>query len=170
MARYQEEFMGIPGGPGTPRGMDPNYRGGYRGMRMHGDARQGAYGWHRWTHEEDFAGSGGFLGRVDRPQGPPREGGYRRPPGAYDREWGGGGVRDLRHDPRAMREFNAESPALHPEERHGRPRYDDFARRPGPRRPMPGHYQGERFDYANRGLSSGGYGEGWAWGPMRGAR
>jgi len=167
MTRYQHEFMGIPAGSWTPRGMDPNYRGGYRGMRMRGDDRQAAYGWHRWTHEEDFAGSGGFLGRVDRPLRPSGEGGYRRPPAAYDRDWEGGGVRDLRRDPRAMREFNANSPALHPEEGYGPARYDDFARRRGP---LPGHYHGERFDYANRGLSSGGYGEGWAWGPMRGAR
>lgn len=163
MARYEHEFMGIPGDPRGGRGMDPNHRGGYGGMRMHGDDRQGAYGWHRWTHEEDFRGSGGFLGDRDRPPRLGGEGGFRRPREEYNRGWGSGGVRDLRHDREALREFNARSPGLRYGAEYDRP---DFRRRGR----GPGHFQGDRFDYANRGLSAGGYGEGWAFGPMRGAR
>ena len=154
MARYSYDFMGIRGNAGNPRGMDPNYRGGYGGMRMHGDDAQAAYGRHRATHPEDFQGSGGFRGAR----------------GGYDRGWGGGGVRDLRNDPRAMRDFNANSPVVRYGGDYGRRRYgSDYGRGGAPRR-APEHFQGERFDYANRGLGSGGYGEGWAWGPMRGAR
>lgn len=167
MARYSHEFMDMEADPrGWRGGADPNYRGGYRGARMHGDHQQAAYGWHRWRHETDLEGSGGYMGRYDQPERSMREGGWRPPHRGYDAGWEGGGVRDLRHDPRAMRDFNAHSPVVRYGGDYGRPRYDD-----GPRgRRLPGHYQGERFDYANRGIGSGGYGEGWAWGPMRGAR
>lgn len=166
MARYSHEFMGIRGDPRDTRGMDPNYRGGYRGMRMHGYDDQAAYGWHRWTHDEDFEGSGGYMGRSNPPERAMYEGGYRRPRGAYDRGWGGGGARD----PRFVRDFNANSPVVRYGGDYDRPRYgEEFRRRNAPQ-PRPGHFQGERFDYANRGINSGGHSEGWAWGPMRGSR
>ena len=36
MSRYEYEFSGITARFVEPSGMDPNYRGGYRGMRMIG--------------------------------------------------------------------------------------------------------------------------------------
>lgn len=170
MTRYAHDFMGTTTDLVRPRGMDPNFRDGYRGMRMHGDDQQAAYGWYRWRHERDLGGSGGYPGLVDRAQEGGR-GGYGPPPAAYDRDWEGGGVRDLRTDRRALREFNAASPGLRYGAEYETSRYGrDYRPRGGSRGALPGHFRGDRFDYGNRGLSSGGYSEGWAWGPMRGAR
>ena len=166
MARYARDFMGIEGDPRDVRGMDPNHRGGYRGMRTHGDDGRAAYGWHRWTHREDFQGSGGYRGNPDVWTRQGYGGDFHRPRGGYDREWSGGGSRD----PRQTRGFQGDRPVARFGGDPGRPRYGDDFRRRNAGDQGPGHFQGERFDYANRGLSSGGYSEGWAWGPMRGAR
>ena len=166
MARYVDDFQGIIGHDLPGRGMDPNYRGAYGGMRMAGGGYQAAYGRYRLGHAEDFGGSGGFRGRYGGATGPgigrPRGGG----PGRYDREWSGGGVRNIRYDRELLHEFNANSPALR---RGGR--YDMEHLRPLPRGVAPwSRGRGERPDYSNRGVSDAGYSEGWAWGPMRGAR
>ena len=155
MARYVDDYQGISGHRDRARGMDPNYRGGYGGMRMRAEEGQAAYGAYRVTHPQAFQGSGGVAGRYA-----PRHGSGRpeRGQGGYDREWGGGGVRELRRDPDAMREFNARSPML-------RDRGYDREQRPLGRGP-----ERDRFGYSNRGISSAGYAESWAWGPMRGAR
>lgn len=157
MARYVDDYQGISGQFERPRGIDPNYRGPYRGMRMRSEPGQAAYGRHRLTHPEDFEGSGGFLGRYGR------RGLYTGEfEAGYGGQGGGGGVRDLRRDRQALREFNANSPQL-----RGEQGYDRDARpRREPRFPHPRY---DRPDYANRGIA-GGYSEGWAWGPMRGAR
>jgi len=62
MARYQTDFEGFPAAFGSPAGLDPNYRDGYRGMRMRGDGRQASYGAHRLARREDLETLGGFQG------------------------------------------------------------------------------------------------------------
>lgn len=159
MARYVDDYQGISGHPTRPRGLDPNYREGYGGLRMQGGWGQAEYGRYRFVHEDEMGDRewhgfgqrrGLYAGDLDR--------GYERVRMNPESGRRGGGVRDLRRDRRALREFNASSPSL------GDDRGYDVDR---PRR---SHDQRYRFGYANRGLPSGGYGEGWAWGPMRGAR
>jgi hypothetical protein len=168
MARYASEYQGIPGWGGEPRGMDPNHRGGYQGMRMQSGPHQAPYGWHRWTHPNDFEASGGFRGRYG---GAARETGERylnsRP--SYDRDLrGGGGVHDWRYDTEYLRDFNAESTRFGPDGRWGvrsgaAPEESGLRQR----RPYDG---GFRWGRPPRGMSEGGYSEPWTWGPMRGSR
>lgn len=169
MARYVDDYRGIIGHDVPGRGMDPNYRGGYEGMRMRGGPSQAEYGWYRALHPGDFAGAGGSGGFGPRrgPLGlPPAEarmGPTRGPQGPHG--WGEGGVRNSRYDRELLHDFNANSPALARE----RGRYDLEQRRPLPRGVSPWR-TANRPGYSNRGMSDAGYSEGWAWGPMRGAR
>lgn len=177
MARYVDDYRGIIGHHTAPAGMDPNYGGRYRGMRMDGSGYQAAYGRYRLEHAEDFGGSGGFRGRSawapvsggGRRGGTPAGARYARElegAGRYDTGWGTGGVRDLRYDRELLREFNANSPAL---QRGGR--YDREHLRRLPRGVAPwSRARGNWEEYSNRGVTDAGYSEGWAWGPMRGAR
>lgn len=164
MARYVDDYQGIVGHDVAPRGMDPNYRGGYGGMRMGGGRAQAEYGWYRMRHPDDFEGSGGFAGfsgRYDRAMKPRQL--YH---GAVQHGGrGDGGVRSLRYDRELLRDFNANSPALSRE----RGRYDVEQRRPLPRGISPWSRRQEP-GYSNRGIVDAGYAEGWAWGPMPGAR
>ncbi|HUE97507.1 MAG TPA: hypothetical protein VMN39_12675 [Longimicrobiaceae bacterium] len=75
MARYEYEFKGITARFVEPEGMDPNYRGGYRGMRMQGREGRAPYGSHRLTHPIDMEEWGGFAGIHG---GSPRPGAERR--------------------------------------------------------------------------------------------
>lgn len=152
MARYVDEYQGIAARDMRARGMDPNFRGAYGGMRMQGGPYQAQYGRYRMRHPGDFEGSGGLLGAGER----------RISRGGFDP--GNGGVRNLRYDRELLHDFNANSPAL--QRGVGR---DLEPRRPVPRAVAPWSRPG-RAGYSNRGISDGGYSEGWAWGPMRGAR
>lgn len=165
MARYYDDFQGIIGHDLPGRGMDPNYRGAYRGMRMGGDRYQAAYGRYRLSHADDFGGSGGFRGRYGVHPAP--RGGWPARQGRelFEQGRGGGGVRDLRYDRELLHEFNANSPSL---ERGGR--YDRGHLQPLPRGAAPWSRGRGQMGYSNRGMSDAGYSEGWAWGPMRGAR
>jgi hypothetical protein len=96
---YARDFMGIPARLRGEAGRDPNFRGGYRGMRMRSEGWQAAYGWHRWTHEGDLGPHGAFGGVHG---GRPR----RAAPGQQD-----GGVRS-RYDRELLRTFNASSERL----------------------------------------------------------
>ena len=62
MARYEKEFWGMPGEFTESRGLDPNYRDGYHGMRMVGGNGRAAYGAHRWAREGDLEREGGYRG------------------------------------------------------------------------------------------------------------
>lgn len=162
MARYVDEYQGISAHDEPPRGMDPNYRGGYGGMRTRGGHGQAAYGRYRMGHADDLGGERGPFGMYggrgmytgeyeagyDRPAPRGYDRGYQGR--GYDRGWQGGGVHGYADDRMVW----------------GRgPGYDrDMG---GPPR---GHERGYWPGYSNRGLSRGGYSEGWAWGPMRGAR
>lgn len=179
MARYVDDYRGIIGHDTAARGMDPNYSGGYRGMRMGGSGYQAAYGRYRLEHAEDFGGSGGFRGRSG-PASLAGGGRTRAPHGVarYDREmearrahgydsgWESGGVRDLRYDRDLLREFNANSPGLRTGGRYDR---EHVRRLPHGVAPW-SRGRGNWEEYSNRGLTDAGYSEGWARGPMRGAR
>lgn len=175
MARYIDEYRGISGHDEPPHGMDPNYRGGYGGMRMGGHPGQAAYGRYRMGHGDDLGGANGAFGMY-----PGRgmytgeyEAGYDRPGhrgyepnwhgGGYDRGVrggrGGGGVHGWRDDRMVWGRGPGYDQGMGGRTQPGR--YD---------RSMFGHDRGYRPGYANRGVGSGGYSEGWAWGPMRGAR
>jgi hypothetical protein len=54
MARYDHWYEGISARPEPPRGMDPNYRDGYRGMRMQGGPWQAEYGRYREYHQDSL--------------------------------------------------------------------------------------------------------------------
>lgn len=162
MARYTDEYEGITGGFRPPRGLDPNYRGGYHGMRMEGGPEQAEYGRYRLRHRDDFQGVGGFDGGYSGYYGGRRE---RSAPDHYpEREWGG--LRDPRYDREFIRDFNANSPVLRRGGRYG----SEMERGRGPDDAPGRTHWGYDPRYANRGLSSSGFGEGWARGPMRGAR
>lgn len=173
MARYVDDYHGIVGHDTSPDGMDPNYRGRYRGMRMGGDRHQAAYGWYRLQHPNDFGGSGGFRGRTPAGnqhrlgRGDRYDQGARGGPSVrYDADWQSGGVRNLRYDRELLRDFNANSPAL---QRAGS--YDDEHLSRLPRGVAPwSRGRGGWLGGSNRGITEAGYGESWAWGPMRGAR
>lgn len=128
MKRYDDPyFRGYPMGPewGRPH-RDPNWRDGeYHGNRMGWSHHQGAYGFHRQTHEHDLQGYGGFDGIYDEGSGwYNREGQFEHPyffgrmqhpnsrPQRYE-----AGVRyvedgSVRRDTRYLRQYNAESPML----------------------------------------------------------
>jgi len=162
MERYEDEFMGIPGGFAEARGLDPNYRDGYGGMRMRGGNGRAAYGDHRLMRAQDLETEGGFGGIH-----PIRDDGYlERIAGRWEDE---GGVGDPFANPRLLRDFNAHSPEYGPP----RPfRYDQemegSQRRMRERDWSP--RRAYREGYTNRGVTDAGYSEGWAYGPMRGAR
>ena len=168
MARYIHDYQDMSGDPLPPRGMDPNYRGRYRGMRMGADPGQGAYGWYRRQHQRELEGSGGFMG-----QSPPRgsSGGYDREQGfgrPYDWEMhGGGGLRNPRYDRDFLRGFNANSQAYRGEGRHEGRYGTDYQERGG--HPIDRDTR-QRFGYANRGLSSSGFSEAWQHRPGHGSR
>ena len=153
MARYEYEFSGIPARFVEPSGMDPNYRGGYRGMRMSGRDGRAPYGSHRIAHPGDMEGWGGFGGI--------HEG--RVPTAGWD--WGEGHSHYGARRTQLIREFNANSPAL----RRQSPSDEDRRQRQLPERDwaVPRNY---RPGYSNRGLSDSGFGESWARFPMRGGR
>lgn len=169
MARYVDDYQGIVGHDVPPRGMDPNFRGVYGGMRMRGGRGQAEYGRYRLQHPEDFGGSGGFAGRYGaHGVAPGRRREVPREPGVgYGREWGSGGVREIRYDRELLHDFNANSPALEPR----RGPYDVDTRSRLRRGVAPwSRGPGGHPWYSNRGISDAGYSEGWAWGPMRGSR
>jgi hypothetical protein len=161
MARYETEYQGIPAAFAEARGLDPNYRDGYWGMRMTGGGGRAAYGMLRARLSQDLETAGGFggiHGHSDRAQIRSR----------YGREESGG-VRDPFRDLDFIRDFNARSPMYDGDRRSGE-RYpagprDQIAheRSWSPNRTEDGHY-------GDRSISEGGYGEVWARGPMRGAR
>jgi hypothetical protein len=172
MPRYSSDYGGIPANPSENRGMDPNHRNGYQGMRMYGGPRQAAYGWHRWTHERDLETSGGFHGRHEGTPGESR-GQFGRP--RYDQDHrGGGGVHDLRHETRYLRDYNADSIRFREEgsragERQQRERSNRDAVA-GDRVRRRGYDTGFSRGYGNRGLSDGGYSESWTPSSARGRR
>lgn len=147
--RYVDEFAGIPAGFRRPGGQDPNYRDGYAGMRMGGGGGRAPYGAHRMWREHDLETAGGFHGAHDFHDGP-----NRLPDPRWERE--GMGIPHLRRLESGSR----------------RERYGGDLERRVQRRPEPGWApdRGYRPGYTNRGLTEAGYGEGWARGPMRGAR
>jgi hypothetical protein len=168
MARYIHDYRDISGEDLPARGMDPNYRGRYRGMRMQADPGQGAYGWYRWRHAGDLGENGGFGGRgypQDERVRYDRDFGARR---FYDWEMhGGGGLRNPRYDREFLRDFNSESQAYRGEGRHEGRYGVDYRERGG--HPVHGDPR-YRFDYGNRGLASGGFSEAWQHRPGRGSR
>lgn len=54
MARYIYDYQGMYGVPLPTDGMDPNFRGGYHGLRMEGGPRVAAYGEYRARHRSDL--------------------------------------------------------------------------------------------------------------------
>lgn len=199
MPRYEDDYRG-----GSFRGfsmrpepierdsMDPNYRGGYQGMRMNpGAGGQAAYGRYRQLRERDLGGSGGFRGEEPPTRYDPRTGTYHRGgTGGYDRDYAGarerggwhgydpgprrGYDRDarivenggVRGDNRYLRQYNSESPTL-----RGGGAYDrGYGRAEGSPGGGPGRGPYDRDMHqrdANRygGYSSGGFGERWLPGP-----
>ena len=165
MARYINDFRGMSGAPRPAQGHDPNYRGGYRGMRQGADPGQGAYGWYRRQHPFDLEGSAS--------RGEAMLSGYN----TYDRnfrqgrfyDWemhGGGGLRNPRYDRNFLRSFNANSQAYRNEGRF-EGRYGTDYRERGD------HPMGDsayRFDYGNRGLNNSGFSEAWQHRPGHGSR
>lgn len=155
-------------------GGDPNYRGGeYQGNRMRGDGRHIApYGDHRFYHQHDLGGYGGYDGRYDLPDGwydaegyyheayeghggPPRGRFVPDLPREAGPRMGEGGVR---YDREYLRQYNANSPSL----RHGGPdRSWGFSEGPDAP-PMRGQDQRHRRTEERRypGYNEGGYAEG----------
>ena len=170
MARYVNDYRDTSGDPLPPSGMDPNYRGRYRGMRMGADPGQGAYGWYRWRHAGELGPAGGFAGRP-LPGGRGYDRGYDRGYQAgrfYDWELhGGGGLRNPRYDREFIRDFNANSQMFRDEGRREGRYGTDYRERGG--HPLPRDTR-DRFGYTNRGLSSSGYSEAWQHRPGHGSR
>jgi hypothetical protein len=172
MASYESDYGDIRAAGGAPRGLDPNYRGGYGGMRMRGSQHQAPYGFYRQHHTaelEHLESHGRRPGPYDRELAPPRT----RPdhPTRYDRETPpDGAVHDWRERPDAIRHYNANSPIL----RDGGRREDHQVASAGRelrRGRQPYGTDGRpRGDYGNRGLSGSGFSEPWARGPMPGSR
>ncbi len=162
MARYEKEFMGMPANFEGASGLDPNFGDYYRGMRMGSDGRRAAYGAHRLVRRQDLGTEGGFFGRFGG-----RPGGARD----YDPRWERDGmVHDSAEDPGLLHHYNANSP------RFAEPHGDEEAHRRAERNekmlPEPAWMARRAYNprYSNRGVSDAGYSEGWAHGPMRGAR
>lgn len=137
---------------------DPNYdENGYWGMRMRRGQDRAAYGWFRrdWNLET-FGGYGGI-------HGPPEY--FGGPKG--DPAWELGGVSSPQRDIRVLRDFNATSPVFAGDGIAGNrllPSGDQTPVRSWERR------AGFEGDYSDRGVVDAGYSEGWARGPMPGAR
>jgi len=156
MSEQIEEFVGIAAVFREPTGLDPNFDGGYRGMRMGAGWGRAAYGAHRRDREWDLESVGGFGG-IHPSSGPP----------VGEQRWEEHGrVAPAFDEPGLLRDFNAASPALESTSEAGA-----LERREKvlPERPwMP---QGvAQPGYGNRGLAPGGYSEAWARWPMRGGR
>ncbi|CAN5731750.1 hypothetical protein BH23GEM6_BH23GEM6_16150 [soil metagenome] len=173
MPRYANDYHGISAQPEGTRGLDPNHRGAYRGMRMQGGRGMAPYGWYRWTHETDLETSGGFRGSYGGGAAA-REERFDNFRPRYDRDLGGAGVHDARYDTEYLRDFNSRSIRFQ-EDLQGSPRRENRGRyggeyddRDSPRSRR--YDNGIRRGYANRGMTEAGYAESWAWGPMRGAR
>jgi hypothetical protein len=151
MARYEMDFVGTRAVFGEPRGLDPNYRGGYGGMRMRGGWGRAPYGAHRFARAADLETAGGYGGMYGGGSRPPR------PRAEWEER---GRVRDSFRDRAMIEDFNAHSPGL---ARGGRPQAAGY-----------GHEleRGTRYrpEYSNRGTGPAGFGEGWGRGPMRGGR
>ncbi len=139
---------------------DPNYdENGYWGMRMRGSRGRAAYGWYRRDWADDLETAGGFGGihgpsqYVGGPKGDPA--------------WEEGGISVPHRDIRVIRDFNSNSPMFDGDATPGnslispqnQPPVRSWERRAG-----------FRGMYSDRGLTDAGYSEGWARGPMRGAR
>ncbi|MEX2584360.1 MAG: hypothetical protein WD766_13915 [Gemmatimonadota bacterium] len=161
MARYEREFSGMPAYFRGAQGMDPNYVEGYHGMRMQGGRGRAAYGAHRYQQREDLGTEGGYGGIHGR-------GGAERYPRLHPEWEESGGVRDPYRNRGMMQDFNSRSPSFaRPPSRYDR-EIDERQRFLPERQWMPrGTY---RPGYTNRGITDAGYSEGWAFGPMRGAR
>lgn len=99
MTRYEREFEGISSDAVPPEGQDPNFRGGYHGMRMNARNGQAAYGAHRLVRRADLESMGGFTG-IHGPDRSTAEQDRRR-----DAE-GAGGVRRL-DDPEFLKDFDS---------------------------------------------------------------
>jgi hypothetical protein len=161
MTRFDRDFEGIPASAVLTEGLDPNYRGGYRGMRMTASSGQAAYGAHRLSHIRDLETAGGFGGI----HGPNEldDGGSLLPPGGHT-----GGVRPF-SDAEMMRDFDSRG------ERYATDRYG-----PHPQESRaPSDSEGvedwtlarpHEPDYGNRGMPPAGFSESWARGPMPGSR
>jgi hypothetical protein len=168
MARYERDYGGIRADTGAPRGMDPNHRETYGGMRMQGSPYQAAYGLYRHHHAGALgdAGRDGYRagGRYDRGLTYPR-GRPERYDSSMRRD---GGVHDWREHPERIRHYNANSPLL----QGGGRDEDRMSSGRELRRGVRPYEIDARFrhDYGNRGLSSGGFSEPWARGPNPGAR
>lgn len=162
MTRYIRDFMGIPAAPTQAHGQDPNYAEYYRGMRMISRDGRAGYGAHRLVHQRDLETEGGFHGHYHDPQ-------YRGGRD-FDPRWEMiGGVEDAQTHARLLREFNASGPFYADPEQPGA--YSEAVRRRGDHAPELWTPRGDfRPEYGNRGLTDAGYSEGWARGPMRGAR
>jgi hypothetical protein len=164
MARYVEHFGGLSAGFGEPRGMDPNYRDGYHGLRSSGGAGRAPYGMHRYDRRDDLGTMGGFGGIHGGPD--------RRPDWDGDEEGGLG--RDAFRAPRLLRHYNSRSPALREidggyvsEELRGSRR--ELARGPE-REPAWMPDRGYRGESTNRGVAPGGFSQSWARPGMPGGR
>src|SRR5690606_11067721 len=152
MARYVDDFMGIPNEYHRVRGMDPNYREHYRGMRMRGHDYQAPYGWYRARHRDALGHSAGFHGIVSWDY---TGGGYDRGYRGYDRGFGigdGGAVYNPYYDRHYLWDYNAYGEAI----RSGGGRGDGYDREMRPL--LESVHEGYRQSYGNRGVSSGGYG------------
>ncbi|MQA90519.1 MAG: hypothetical protein GEU90_09815 [Gemmatimonas sp.] len=157
MARYESEFDGMPALFTQPRGLDPNFRGGYGGMRMRDVWGRAAYGDYRLRHQYELETEGGYCG-IHRGLGGPRT----RTPRAWEES---GGLVDPRVR-RAIEEFDARGPRYAGPPRQRRARYDMDISTPTRGRPHAGYEP----RYTNRGVTPGGYGVGWAYGAMPGSR
>jgi hypothetical protein len=167
MTRYQRDFAGIRGA-GEARGMDPNFRNGYGGMRMGGGNGRAPYGAYRWDRARDLETWGGFEGWG--PDGRGRGGAGRGRPEFHPDVEQRGGLRSPYGDERILREFNTRSPEL--SRNRGRTRYGGEME-PRERGPVDRPWSPQRDfrpEYSNRGVTDAGYSEGWARGPMPGAR
>jgi len=164
MGRFQKDFAGISGDVET-RGLDPNYRGPYGGMRMEGGGGRAAYGAHRWIRSQDLETWGGFDG-VDGGQD------GRGTPELHPEWEESGSVRGPGREERIIRDFNANSPELSEEVRGARDQpeaeqvRDDRGHVERDWSPPRGFRQG----YSNRGITDAGYSEGWARRTNRGGR
>jgi hypothetical protein len=157
---------------------DPNYRGGeYQGYRMDGDGRHvAAYGRERFYDQADLGAYGGFDGRYDLPDGWFDADGYYHE--AYEGHggrphprWVGQPPREefpnpsggVRYDREYLRQYNANSPALH---HPGPDRSWGFSEGPGAP-PMRGQDARHRRTEERRypGYNEGGFSEGHYAGP-----